>query len=115
MRPLPRRVPGWPAGWALAVGRGVLCNAMLPTAALDSVAPLAGEARDLLHDRSESGTLSGRGLDSVRRVARTLADLDGPAQSVEYRHVAEALSLRAAREIPGCPGLAATVARLRCG
>jgi magnesium chelatase family protein len=89
------------AARAVATGRGVLSNACLPGAALDVAAPLTAEARELLHDRLESGTLSGRGLDRVRRVARTLADLGGAGSEVQYSHVAEALALRAGREILG--------------
>ena len=84
---------------AQALHRGVRSNARIPAAALDTVAPLTDEARRLLHQKLEDGSLSGRGLDRVRRVARTLGDLDGAAPEVEYRHVAEALALRAGREV----------------
>jgi predicted ATPase with chaperone activity len=40
--------------------------------------------------------LSARGLHRVRRVAQTIADLDG-VPGVDERQVAEALQLRAAR------------------
>jgi magnesium chelatase family protein len=76
--------------------RGVRCNAELDPAALERYAPLTGPARDLLERRVRSGSLSGRGLHRARRVARTLADLDGAPAMVGERHVAEALQLRGA-------------------
>jgi magnesium chelatase family protein len=40
--------------------------------------------------------LSARGYDGVRRVARTIADLDGD-EAISERHVAEALQYRSER------------------
>jgi predicted ATPase with chaperone activity len=40
----------------------------------------------------EKGTLTARGAVRVRRVARTIADLEG--EDVKEGHIAEALSLR---------------------
>lgn len=54
----------------------------------------AGE--DLLAAKLRAGELSARGLHKVARVARTIADLAGD-QQVGYAHVADAVSLRAAR------------------
>jgi magnesium chelatase family protein len=78
----------------LAVLRGVRCNAELPVARLDEVAPLAPEAATLLEEALRSGRLSARGLHRVRRVARTIADLQGAPDQVGAAHVAMALSLR---------------------
>ena len=75
--------------------RGVACNAELPVGALDEVAPLAPAARDVLEHRLRVGTLSGRGLHRVRRVARTIADLAGAGDVVDEDHVCLALGLRA--------------------
>ncbi|HEX3621270.1 MAG TPA: YifB family Mg chelatase-like AAA ATPase [Acidimicrobiales bacterium] len=83
------------AARALARGRGVDCNARLPAARLDEVAPLAPAAARLLEHRLRAGTLSARGLHRVRRVARTLADLAGNAGPLAEEHVCLALSLRA--------------------
>ena len=55
-----------------------------------------GEANDALGLRLREGSLSGRGLNKVKRVAQTVADLEG-ADAVTYNHVSEALTLRAAR------------------
>jgi magnesium chelatase family protein len=79
----------------VARDRGVACNAVLPSAELDRLAPLTREAAALLDRHVRTGTLSGRGLHRVRRVARTIADLYGAwSPSVDAAHVAEALVLR---------------------
>jgi magnesium chelatase family protein len=70
-------------------------NAELPGHLLDRTAPLTPPASSLLRRQLEAGLLSGRGLHRVRRVARTVADLDGAGEAVEESHVALALSLRA--------------------
>lgn len=87
-----------------ARARGVRANAEIPAAKLDDLAPLTPAAVALLEHKMRSGTLSGRGLHRIRRVARTLADLaelsgvsgtkaDGGRVSEE--HVCLALGLRA--------------------
>ena len=54
------------------------------------------DAADVLAQALRSGRLSARGLHRVRRVARTVADLQGaPRDVVTAEHVAIALSLRA--------------------
>lgn len=68
-------------------------NAGVPAGALGVDVPLAGAATEALLDVAERLGLSGRGLSGVRRVARTLADLDGlPAVTAE--HVLHAGELR---------------------
>ncbi|HVF75140.1 MAG TPA: YifB family Mg chelatase-like AAA ATPase [Acidimicrobiales bacterium] len=78
----------------LARERGVRSNAELPAQQLDVVAPLAPGAWSFLDRRLRAGALSARGLHRVRRVARTLADLDGGDELVGEEHVAAAVSLR---------------------
>ena len=68
-------------------------NARLETRELDRYVPLTGERRELLLQAAERRSLSARALQSLRRVARTLADLDG-SESVARKHLAEALTLR---------------------
>lgn len=80
----------------LAAARGVRCNAELHFDAVDGACTLSAEAAGLLERRLRSGALSARGLHRVRRVAQTIADLDG-VPGVDERHVAEALQLRATR------------------
>ncbi|MGH9107919.1 MAG: YifB family Mg chelatase-like AAA ATPase [Acidimicrobiales bacterium] len=88
-----------------SLARGFPTNAAVPAGSLDAVGPLSAGAARLLDGHLRAGRLSGRGLHRVRRVARTVADLDdgagGAGETVEVRHVAEALALRAAREIVG--------------
>ena len=87
---------------AAARGHGV--NASIPAGSLEAVAPLTPEAGRLLDRHLRAGRLSARGLHRVRRVARTVADLDGAPDVVSVRHVAEALALRAAHEIVATVG-----------
>jgi magnesium chelatase family protein len=82
----------------LAAARGYPTNAAVPAGALDAVAPIPGEGRALLEGHLRAGRLSARGVQRVRRVARTLCDLAG-APAIEASHVAEALALRAGREV----------------
>jgi len=88
---------------AVAAERGTACNGELPARRLDEVAPLSAGASRLLERRLRAGALSARGLDRVRRVARTLADLDGSFGKLEEEHVCSALELRS-----GLSGMAAS-------
>ena len=83
---------------ALARERGARCNAELAVDGLEAQTTLSPDGAALLERRLRSGTLSARGLHRVRRVAQTIADLDG-VPGVDERHVAEALQLRAARSV----------------
>jgi magnesium chelatase family protein len=69
-------------------------NASVPRARFEATAALNEGARRLLRAAIESLGLSGRGLDRVVRLARTLADL-GSAAKVDEDHVGEALAYRA--------------------
>ena len=78
----------------VAVGRGVIANAALSASSLDRVAPLSAGASRILEYRLRQGSLSARGLHRVRRVARTIADLDGVEGPLDESHVCGALELR---------------------
>ena len=80
-----------------AARRGVRANAELPGAGLDESAPMADGAAALLELCLRDGTLTARGLHRVRRIARTVADLDGARNTVQASHVHEALVLRSRR------------------
>jgi magnesium chelatase family protein len=82
------------AARALAEARGVRRNADLPAPSLDDLAPISAAARAVLEARLRQGRLSARGLHRVRRVARTLADLDGRTGPVQEEDVCGALMLR---------------------
>jgi len=74
--------------------RGTL-NSQIPASHLDLLAPLHPAARLMLRTELEGERLTGRGYHRIRRVARTLADLDGDSSaSVGEEHVALALQLR---------------------
>jgi magnesium chelatase family protein len=81
-----------------ALQRGVRCNADLASATLDQWAELSPDASAILGRHMRVGRLTGRGLDRVRRVARTLADLEDPAapldSPLQEHHVCAALELR---------------------
>jgi len=68
---------------------GDLCHAQL-----EHVVPLCAEARSLIARAVQSRGLSARAVHSLRRVARTLADLDDK-DAIESKHFAQALGLRA--------------------
>ena len=55
---------------------------------------LEADASEALGHKLSEGALSARGLNKVKRVAQTVADLEG-ADVVTYNHVSEALGLRA--------------------
>jgi len=74
-------------------GRGPSCNARMGPAQLKRFARLEPEGRHLLTVAYEKLGLSARGFDRVRRVALTLADLDG-RDRISPVDVAEALQYR---------------------
>ena len=74
--------------------QGARPNAELDADALDRLAPLGARALALLERASAGYGLSARAVQSVRRVARTLADLEGHDELAEP-HLKEALALRA--------------------
>jgi magnesium chelatase family protein len=69
-------------------------NAHVPAGAVDRLLGLDGEAVETWHDLIEGRLLTGRGAARVRRVARTLADLDGEA-TITAAHLESAALLRA--------------------
>jgi magnesium chelatase family protein len=82
------------AARALAAARGHGLSAAIPSTLLDEVAPITNAARLVLRRELEAGRLSGRGLHRVRRVARTLADLNGAPGEIDEQWVIVALNLR---------------------
>ncbi|MEJ5255508.1 MAG: YifB family Mg chelatase-like AAA ATPase [Acidimicrobiales bacterium] len=74
--------------------RGVRSNAELDQAGLERHAPLSREAARKLERDLRAGRLTGRGLQRVRRVALTIADLAGDTGELSVEHVAEACALR---------------------
>lgn len=80
-----------------AAVRGVRCNAEIPSHMLDALVPVVPAARKELALRMRSGELSARGVDRIRRVARTVGDLAGRDDALEECDILEALELRSAR------------------
>lgn len=74
-------------------GSSLVTNANTARATLDDCVRLSEVNRRVLGDAIDALKLSGRGLDRVRRLARTIADLEGSPE-VEEHHVAEALMFR---------------------
>jgi magnesium chelatase family protein len=72
---------------------GPECNARMGPAELRAFARIGRDARRLLFAACDRLGLSARGFDRIRRVARTLADLEGQ-ESIETHHVAEAMQSR---------------------
>ncbi|MHA6326732.1 YifB family Mg chelatase-like AAA ATPase [Roseivivax sp. CAU 1753] len=72
---------------------GFRTNADVEGQALEDIAPLSSESRDLVTRAAERFSLSARGYHRILRVARTIADLEG-SDAVARPHVAEALGYR---------------------
>jgi magnesium chelatase family protein len=77
----------------LQLQRAGACNARVPTKQLDDVCQGTEESWRLLERAVDRFALSARAHHRIRRVARTIADLDGQ-ELVAALHMAEALSLR---------------------
>ncbi len=73
--------------------QGALANAELPGKLLDEVARLGDAASLVLEQAMAEMGLSARAYDKVRRVARTIADLEGD-EAITETHVAEAVGYR---------------------
>ena len=67
-------------------------NRDLAGSVLDEL-PVEAPVAQILKRAVDTGVITGRGYDRVRRVARTVADLDG-SESVRQHHLGEAMSLR---------------------
>lgn len=76
------------------IARGRLNRSLAP-AELEAE-PMSSTALSLLERSAARSSLTARGWDRVRRVARTVADLDDAAE-IKEDHMAEALSLRGKR------------------
>jgi len=68
-------------------------NASLSGRELDTLAPLDDMSRELLKQAMTEMGLSARAYDKLRRVSRTIADLDNSA-AIQQQHVAEAVQYR---------------------
>jgi len=82
------------AARARAAHRGVAFNAELTSSRLADEAPFDDSAVRLVEHALRIGRLTGRGLDAVRRVALTVADLLEQAPPLTVDHVSAAMTLR---------------------
>ena len=82
--------------------QGACINALLTPGQLDEVGAFEPGARECLSRCLAEGSMSARGYDRVRRVARTAADLDG-SDRVREEHVQRAIAWRREEEV-GCRG-----------
>ena len=78
----------------IAFARFKCANSALTREQLDAVAPLSKKAEQRLRRELEAGHLTGRGYHRVRRVARTVADLNGAPEVVDDAHLNLALMMR---------------------
>jgi len=90
---------GLRAGVARALERsqerqGAKRNGELTADEIDRFVPLEGDLRSLLATAARRRGLSARAMQSLRRVARTIADMED-RRDVEPAHLAQALALRA--------------------
>ncbi len=79
----------------VALERSGSLNAALDDNGLNEFAPLTKGASELLRREVERGRLTARGLQRIRRVSRTLADLDGQPDAIDEMFVISALGMRA--------------------
>ena len=72
---------------------GGRCNAQIETESLERCCALDQDCRAILKGAFTRMGLTARSYDRIRRVARTIADLDG-SEEIQVQHLAEALQYR---------------------
>ena len=70
-----------------------LSNASMRSNQLDTICPLDESCKLLMKQAMEEMGLSARAFDKVRRVARTIADLEG-SETLQAHHISEAVQYR---------------------
>lgn len=78
-------------------GTEVRFNARIPASCLDEYCPMEEKAERFLKRIYEKMSLSTRGLHSIRRVARTIADLD-QSEQIRQSHLSEAVLYRSVQD-----------------
>jgi magnesium chelatase family protein len=74
-------------------GSALKPNSTLSGRELDRLGPLDDQGKEILRQAMTELGLSARAYDKIRRVARTIADLE-PSETVKSHHVAEAVQYR---------------------
>ncbi|GAB4322739.1 MAG: YifB family Mg chelatase-like AAA ATPase [Candidatus Sumerlaeia bacterium] len=72
---------------------GITCNAQMTPALMREFCTLTSEAETILQTAIERLGYSARAYDRIKKVARTIADLDG-AEIIQPHHIAEAVNYR---------------------
>ncbi|MBQ7476864.1 MAG: YifB family Mg chelatase-like AAA ATPase [Selenomonadaceae bacterium] len=72
----------------------LFCNAQMNHAMIKILCTMTDKAEQLLRDVFETKKLSARSYDRIIKVGRTIADLDGGAELISDKHIAEAIKLR---------------------
>lgn len=78
-------------------GTGIRFNSRIPSALLDTYCPLEDKAESYLRRIYERMAISTRGLHSIRRIARTIADME-QSDAIRQRHLSEAVLYRSVQD-----------------
>ncbi|HOJ39054.1 MAG TPA: magnesium chelatase, partial [bacterium] len=74
-------------------GEAIFFNGHMSPAQIKKYCPLTEEARSLLEQALTQMHFSGRAYDKIRKIARTIADLDG-SEIIQPHHLSEAIQYR---------------------
>ncbi len=72
---------------------GIVCNAQMTSSILKKTCKITKEAQQLLKSAFIDKSMSARSYDRIKKVAQTIADLDG-SDEIKGIHLAEAIQLR---------------------
>ena len=72
---------------------GIVCNAQMTSSILKKTCKITKEAQQLLRSAFIDKSMSARSYDRIKKVAQTIADLDG-SDEIKGIHLAEAIQLR---------------------
>ena len=72
----------------------LFCNAQMNHAMVQEFCNLTDDAEKKLKEIFETKKLSARSYDRIKKVARTIADLDGGVNLITVKHITEAIMLR---------------------
>jgi magnesium chelatase family protein len=72
----------------------IVCNAQMTPALMREFCRLAPDAEAILQTAIERLGYSARAYDRIKKVSRTIADLDGNTDLIQPHHVSEAINYR---------------------